>query len=189
MFNFTSGGFDFGRGGDSGQRTKYLLIGGLVLIGVGSLAFIFWYAFHTPTVEVPKEHHMFCLNCNQEVIAPIGGVRASRSVPSASPAGPTGGPPGASTGGPPSGPPGGPPGGVPAGSLASHMEQQREVCPLCGKATLIPERKCPKCKHYYVTDWDKTHGPMEVDPKADEFKCPNCGVNIAEYRNAHPYDE
>ena len=64
---------------------------------------------------------------------------------------------------------------------------ERTICPICGKPTLIHERMCPKCKHYFVTDWDKAlHGPTEIDPNADSVKCPDCGVNIKEYMDSHP---
>ncbi len=183
MFNFSSGGLDFGKGSDEAKRTEHLLVGGLALIVVGSLAFTLWYVFHTPTVKVPTEYHMFCVNCNKEVIVPVEQAPKTRNVPKGSGGAPTGG------SGPMSGPPGGSPGRPPEAPSTGPAEPQRGICPICGKPALIPERICPRCKHYYVTEWDKTHGPWEVDPQADSFRCPNCGVNIAEYRKSHPYGD
>ena len=190
MFNFSSGGLDFGEGIGGTKRRQYLMIGGLVLLIGGSLAFTIWYLFMPPStmVVLPKEYHMFCVNCNKEVIIPseqavlppAAGASAGTS------GGPATGPAGAPPGGPTGGSPGGPPGGSPVGPSGSPPGQQKAVCPVCGKAGLVPEKKCPKCKHYYITDWDKTHGPMEIDPQLDTIKCPDCGVNIEEYRKSHP---
>jgi predicted RNA-binding Zn-ribbon protein involved in translation (DUF1610 family) len=168
MLNFTSGGLDFGRGGGgSGRRPEYLLVGALVLIVAGSLGFAIWYMFmpHRAGVDLPKEYHMFCVNCNKEVLVPVGQSLGSRNVPGVPGASPSAAP---STG--------------PAGL-------ERGICPVCGKPALIRERICPKCKHYYVTEWDKTHNFTDMDPQADTYRCPNCGVNIEEYRKSHPYGD
>jgi uncharacterized protein YbaR (Trm112 family) len=61
----------------------------------------------------------------------------------------------------------------------------KAICPICGKPALIVEKVCPKCKQFYVTDWEKTHSSVDTDPQADTFNCPHCGVNIEEYRKSH----
>jgi predicted RNA-binding Zn-ribbon protein involved in translation (DUF1610 family) len=166
MLNFASGGLDFGRGGgDDNMRQKYLIMGGLVLLVVGSLGFTFWYLFmpHRAVLNLPTEYHMFCLNCNKEVVIPVGQSLGSQSAP---------------------GTPGARPSATPS-TGPSHLD--RGICPVCGKPALIRERMCPKCKQYYVTEWDKTHNFTDMDPQIDTYTCPNCGVNIEEYRKSHLY--
>src|ERR1035437_212180 len=120
MFNFSSGGLDFGSG-SGGMRHQYLLVGALAVIVAGSGGSAFWYAFmpHHATVDLPKEYHMFCANCNKEVIVPVGQSPGNLNAPGASGAGGSAAP---STG----------PGGL-----------ERGICPVCVKPALIRERMCP----------------------------------------------
>lgn len=178
MFNFSSGGLDFGSGGGGGgggRGTERLLIGALALLVVGSLGFVVWYEFmsHRSTVDLPKENHMFCTNCNKEVLVPVGQSLGNHSSSGASGAAPLGRPSG----------------GLSAGPSEGSSRLDRGMCPVCGKPALILERMCPKCKHYYVTEWDKTHNFMDINPQADTETCLNCGVNIEEYRKSHPYGD
>jgi predicted RNA-binding Zn-ribbon protein involved in translation (DUF1610 family) len=139
------------------------------LLIAGSLGFSFWYLFmpHRAVVDLPTDYHMFCLNCNKEILIPVGQSLGGSNAPKIPGAGPS---------------------AVPSAVPSTGPSQlERGVCPVCGKPALIRERMCPKCKHYYVTEWDKTHNFTDMDPQADTYTCPNCGVNIEEYRKAHAY--